>query len=131
MDMDAELHAAMNSERSEHKESDEPQDPFGPIWSSFFTDEAIPGDSRGLLKIGVMVTELGSDLSDLGASREDIEELKDRFAKYRQSQVASRMQHADRFKSSLQSLALRYRSLVSKSADLQSRIDESERSQRS
>jgi hypothetical protein len=131
METDAELHAGMNSGRSERKESDEPQDPFAPIWSSFFTDEAIPGDTRGMLKMAVMVAELLSDLSDLEASREDIEELKDRFAKYRQSQVASRTQHADRLKSSLQSLALRYPSLVSKSADLQSRIDESERSERS
>lgn len=131
MEMDAELHAGMNSGRSERKESDEPQDPFAPIWSSCFTDEAIPGDTRGMLKMAVMVAELLSDLSDLEASREDIEELKDRFAKYRQSQVATRTQHAERLKSSLQSLALRYRRLVSKSADLQSRIDESERSERS
>jgi len=67
-------------------------------------------------------------LGESEASSVEIKSLNESFANYRRSEYGQRKQSAIQLKVILQSLADRYHGLVSRSADLQSRIDEAERS---
>jgi hypothetical protein len=117
----------MEFNRLEHENPDETDDPFASAWTGINTDVAIPGDSRGELQMAFMVAEIVSVLHGHDASKEEIKALNKCFADYRRSEDSERQQTAIAFKAILQSTAERFPSLVSKSADLQSRIEETER----
>jgi hypothetical protein len=123
----AEFAAGVERQRAERQEEDEDQekdDAFASAWSGLNTDEPFPGDGGGHLKMAFMVAEIVSTLESLAASREEIKGLNACFASYRQCEDEQRAQRATEFKATLQSLADHYPSLIAKSSDLQSRIDE-------
>ncbi|WP_040770183.1 hypothetical protein [Novipirellula maiorica] len=121
---DAKFHAEMDRKWAEREASGETHDPFASAWSGVSNEGPIPGDSGGFLKMAFMVAEIVSELERCNASRDDITSLNECFANYRRSDADQRLQSASELKANLQSLADRYSDLVSKSADLQSRIDE-------
>ncbi len=100
-------------------------DPFASPWSGIHVAGSIPGDCGDYLKLAFMVAEIVSDLQRLNAEHADIRVLNSSFAEYWGSGGSS--QCALKLKETLELLANRYRDLVPKSADLQSRIEEAMR----
>ena len=123
----AEFSAKMDLERQRHKSSNDTEDPFDSAWSGHVNNQPIPGDKGGFLKMAFMVAEIIGALEASDAPHEDIKLLNESFADFRRSDEDERVQSAARLKSQLEVIADRYPSLVSKSADLQSRIDEAVR----
>jgi hypothetical protein len=123
----ADFVAYLDSKENERTEKGDTQDPLASAWSGIKTDEPLPGDELGYLQMAFMVAEIISEIQVLGGAHEEIKELNECFAGYRQSDEVVRLLTATEFKAHLQALADRYPRLVSRSADLQSRIDESER----
>jgi hypothetical protein len=129
----ADYSAEMDLKRAEREAAGETDDHFASAWSGINDDDPIPGDSPfsgkqgGQLKMAFMVAEIVSELESCGASRDEIKALNSCFANYRRCSDVERPQRAMEFKANLQSLDDRYPQLVSKSADLQSRIDEAGR----
>lgn len=134
----AEFSAQMDRKWAE-REAGEADDTFGSVWSgireedSSSDDTLSAGDSPfagrhgGHLKMAFMVAEIVSELEMHSASGDEIQALNESFGNYRRSDGEDRQQFAAKLKSNLQSLAEHYPFLVSRSADLQSRIDETER----
>ena len=125
---DAEFHAEMDRKWAEREAAGETDDPLASAWSGINDDLPFPGDPSGQLKMAFMVAEIVAELETSNASRDEIKALHERFANYRRCDVEQRPQRASELKANLQSLADHYPGLVSKSADLQSRIDEAGRS---
>jgi hypothetical protein len=113
------------------RESHEPTAaPFESAWTGMHDDGPLPGDSDGNLKLAFMIAEIISTLEAEETSLEDIRTLNECFRNYRLSDDDQRPQSASALKANLQEIASRYPNLISKSADLQSRIDEAERNRR-
>ena len=119
--------AEMEVRQAEREESSEEDDPFASAWTGIQSDDPLPGDSRGLLKMAFMVAEIVSELERSQADREFITTINESFANYRRSNDLERPVKAELLKANLQSLSEHFPNLVAKSADLQSRIDEAER----
>ena len=130
----AEFSAEMDRKQAEREAAGETDDPFASAWSGIMDDGPIPGDSPfpgnqgGHLKMAFMIAEIVSELETSNASRDEIKAVNECFANYRRCDDEQRPQRASELKANLQSLSDRYPGLVSKSADLQSRIDEAGRS---
>lgn len=103
------------------------EDPFSSVWSGIGDDLPIPGDCNGFLKIAFMVSELVAALQIMNAPHEEIKMLNQAFADYRRSDDERRPQSVLHFKEILQTVGDQYPDLISKSADLQSRLDEAAR----
>ena len=121
-------------QRDANGQADETDDPFASVWSGIReNDDADGGQSPfagkrgGFLKMAFMVAELVGDLETVDAAHDDIRALNESFANYRRCDDGQRAERASALKDVLQLLADRYPDLVSKSADLQSRIDEAAR----
>ncbi|QDV44998.1 hypothetical protein Enr13x_48710 [Stieleria neptunia] len=129
----AEFHAEMDRQWAERKSSGETDDPFASVWSGINEDNLNPENSPfsgklgGQLKMAFMVGEIVSDLETDQTTRDEIRNLNQAFADYRNSKDEQLALRASELKAVLESLADRYPILVSKSADLQSRIDEAMR----
>ncbi|QDS88066.1 hypothetical protein EC9_22520 [Rosistilla ulvae] len=93
-------------------------------WSGICDDTPLPGDPTGHMKLAFMVAEIVSNLQFSGAPHDDVLRLNEAFANFRRSDIDRREATSSALKSNLQTLAERYPELISKSADLQSRIDE-------
>ena len=74
-----------------------------------------------------LVSELVSDLQSMNAPKEEIKTLNQAFADYRRADDAQRPRSVYQFKVILQTIGDDFPHLISKSADLQSRIDEAVR----
>ncbi len=128
-----EFSAAMDRKRAESEAASETGDPFASAWSGIGDDDESAGDSPfagqhgGLLKMAFMVAEMVAELETSDAPRDDIQTLNESFAIYRRDEDGQREESGSSLKVVLQLLADRYPNLVSKSADLQSRIDEAAR----
>ncbi|MGB7324811.1 MAG: hypothetical protein WBD31_08055, partial [Rubripirellula sp.] len=122
-----EMSAEMDRKWAEREAKGETDDPFASAWSGMGDDGPIPGDTGGFMKMAFMVAEIVSELEGLNAPHENIKSLNECFAEYRRSEYDQRAALASALKANLQSLADRFPSLVARSADLQSRIDEAER----
>jgi len=103
------------------------EDLFGSAWAGMLSDEPIPGDPEGLLKMAFMVAEIVMELKLLNAPQEEVKQLNQMFTHYRTSDVPDRPEAAALFVHFLEFLSENYPPLISKSADLQSRIVEGER----
>ncbi|KAA1260711.1 hypothetical protein LF1_32520 [Rubripirellula obstinata] len=127
----AEFNAEMDRKHAEREAAgyfgDEQDDPLASAWSGIQDDRPLPGDAGGHLKMAFMVAEIVSDLERLDASREEIQSLNACFANYRRADEEHLDEEASRLKANLQTLAEHHQELLSKSADLQSRIDEAQR----
>jgi hypothetical protein len=97
------------------------------VWSGVRSDISLPGDQQGHLKMAFMVAEIVSVLESYPNRILDIQSLNIAFSEYRKADPRRRKKAAKKFKRVLETLACRFPELVSKSADLQSRIDESTR----
>jgi len=129
----AEFSAKMARERAERDAAGETDDPFESAWSGINSNESMLGDSPfsgkqgGHLKMAFMVAEIVSELENCSESGDEIKGLNESFANYRRCDDDERPQRATELKANLQLLADRFPYLISKSADLQSQLDEAER----
>jgi hypothetical protein len=121
-----EFDVEMDEIQEEAEESDT-DDPFASVWSGVRDDVPLPGDRSGHLKMAFMVSEIISALQFKNADHSEIKTLNEAFTDYRRSDDTSIEQSAIKLKKVLQSLGDQYPELISKSADLQSRIDEATR----
>jgi hypothetical protein len=119
-----EFSAEMDRKQAERKQT-EACDPFGTAWSGVHHDGTIPGDRGGYLKMAFMIGEIVSDLQRLEAEQEEIKTLNDGFASYRRSDGS--FSSGEHLIEILQIISERYPELISKAADMQSRIDEATR----
>jgi hypothetical protein len=122
----AESSEGTNCKQPEREASQE-EDPFSSVWSGICNDLPIPGDRKGHLKMAFLVSELVSDLQIMNARQDEIKMLNQAFADYRRSDDERRPQSVLQFKEILQTVGDQYPDLISKSADLQSRLDEAAR----
>jgi len=129
-DLDGDLDEDSEWDEDEIDE-DQAEDPdtderFASAWSGIKHDGPIPGDRSGYLKMAFMISEIGMVLQDRGAEKDEVRRLNADFADYRRS-GAQCGESASRLRDTLQSISNRYPELISRSADLQSRIDENSR----
>ena len=122
----SEFNEETDCEQTESEASLE-EDPFSSVWSGIGDDLPIPGDLNGHLKMAFLVSELVSDLQSMNAPKEEIKTLNQAFADYRRADDEQRPRSVYQFKEILQTIGDQYPDLISKSADLQSRIDEAAR----
>lgn len=118
--------AAMDRKEAE-REASGTEDLLASAWSGVSDERPIPGDRGGYIRMAFMVAEIVSALQDLDADHGDIRALNEAFADFRRSDDGQCAESACRFREILQTLGNHYPDLVSKSADLQSRIDEAVR----
>ena len=119
-----EFSAGLDRKQAEQEQT-EARDPFETAWSGLHHDGAIPGDRGGYLKTAFMIGEIVSDLQRLEAEQEEIRMLNKAFANYRRSEGSS--SSGEHLKEILQTISKLYPELISKAADMQSRIDEAAR----
>ena len=128
---------------SEHRLYDEFQEscqaaskPIGPVgpdedlrsaWMGIGSQRPIPRDQQGDLKMAFMVAEMVGVLEAYPNRLLEIQSLNIAFTRYRRSKGRRRKKGAKKLKTVLETIAGRCPELVSKSADLQSYIDESTR----
>jgi len=126
-EMNARIEADMEKRKEQGEEND---DPFASAWSSGLNPDArIPGDTGGHLGMAFLVADLVSSLKSENAPQADVDRLNAAFREYRTSSSPSEIVSAtESFKQTLEELATRHSELVSRSADLQSRIEERLRS---
>ncbi len=118
---------AAELDRKEAQSADgdaEPQE-YASVWSGLVSDDLIPCDANGNLKLAFLLAEVVAMLESFGGAREEIVDLNERFSDYRRSDAQSQRVSGERLKTSLEQIAAKHPELVSRSADLQSRIDES------
>jgi hypothetical protein len=126
--------AAMNASIDERLErspsNDESGDEqFGPIWQGVWTsEEKIPGDSTGQLGLAFLVADMVGSLQASDAPKADIKKLNAAFRDYRDATPNRLRTATNAFKQTLESLAGKHDYLVSRSADLQSQLEELVRS---
>jgi hypothetical protein len=101
-------------------------DEFASAWSGIRHDGPIPGDRGGYLKMAFMIGEIVTILQDQGAKQDEVRRLNQDFADYRRA-GAKCAESATRLRDTLRSISNRYPEVISRSADLQSRIDENAR----
>ena len=92
------------------------------------SDEPLPGDTGGHLKLAFLLAEIVSVLQSRNAPRDDIRQLNAHFTDFRTCCAAELAASGRRLGDHLDSLAERYPDLVSRVADFRSRIDERVRS---
>lgn len=114
--------------------AEEDEDPFASVWKhSFVDDEAIraagPASPLSIMALAMRLAELVADLKRAGASRALIDLLNQAFDDYRaanesrrSSEPATQALHA-----ALEQIAAAQPQLISKAADLQSKLDERQR----
>jgi hypothetical protein len=97
---------------------------FAPIWSGQGSDEPIPGDPQGHLRLAFMMAEMVGLLEAAGASPEDLRQVNECFSAWRHCDPAGLPACTREFAEHLEDLASRYPGLVSRIADFQSRLEE-------
>ena len=118
--------ATINAQESHRKETAKP-DPLASVWTGILDPRAIPGDPLGHLKMAFMVAEIVSVLQDRGNRQTEIKDLNYAFAVYRRAKPPEAKKAKKKFKRILERLAKSHPELVSRSADLQSYLDEAHR----
>lgn len=99
----------------------EEPDPFAPVWSSQVCDEPLPGDPLDHMKLAFLVAEMIGVLHSLQAPHPRIEQLNGCFTNFRHSEPDPKTA-CERLCGYLEDLARQYPELVSRVADLQSRL---------
>ena len=124
---DAQMHERIEADIARRKEAGiTAEEEFQSVWkSTYLADDGIPGDTGGHLSIAFLVAELVGALKQEGADQSDIDILNNAFRTHRTADSLQAVQSAaDAFKETLNELADCHEFLVSRTADLQSRIDE-------
>ncbi len=125
----AKMSADMDRKHAERQARGETElDPFTSAWSGHISDDPLPGDPKGHLKLAFLLAEVVGILESAGAPREDLQELNESFSAFRSCDRAELPACGKQLEEQLEAIASRYPELVSRLADLQSRIDEQIRS---
>lgn len=122
-----EMNARIEADRKRRVElGEDAEDPLGSPWkSTFIGEERIPGDSFGHLGMAFLVAEILGWLKSADAEQSDIDVLNAAFRDYRTAPRPDELAtSAGSLKHVLEQLAAKHPDLVSRAADLQSRIDE-------
>jgi hypothetical protein len=121
----AEMSARIDREMAERKANSETEpNEFASAWSGQMSDGPLPGDPQGHMKLAFLLAEVVGTLQSAGAPNEDIQQLNARFTDFRHSDSAELPTAGKQLADHLEELAQRHPDLVSRVADLQSRIDE-------
>ncbi len=121
----ADFSAKVDRRIAEREACDKPEpDELAPVWSGQLDDGPLPGDSRGHLKLAFMLAEVVGILQANGAPHGDIKRLNDKFTRFRQSDRKSLPMAGRELNEHLEKLAGCHPELISRAADLQSRIVE-------
>jgi hypothetical protein len=96
------------------------------VWKNTWQPESqLPDDSRGHLRLAFLVADMVTVLKETDAPQQDVDELNNAFHNYRRADLSGETRcAAEAFKRTLETLGGKHDCLVSRSADLQSRIDE-------
>jgi hypothetical protein len=125
----AEMAAAIDRKRAEREAAGEREpDELASVWSSHVSDEPLPGDTGGHLKLAFLLAEIVTVLQSRNAPRDDIRQLNAHFTDFRTCGAAGIAAAGRRLGDHLEALAERYPELISRVADFRSRIDERVRS---
>ena len=112
------------NETSYSSESEMQPDEFAPVWAGNKSEDPLPGDSSGYLKLAFLLSEVVSSLQANDAPHPLIKQLNECFSEYRRSDSTQAAANAKQLKAALQTLGDEHPNLISKVADFQSRIDE-------
>jgi len=105
-------------------------DEFASVWSGQVSDNPLPGDSRGHLKLAFLLAEVVSELQfDGDSSAEMIKCLNRDFSALRTCEIEQQADAAKTLIATLEIIADSRPSLVPRIADFQSRIEETLRTQ--
>ena len=116
--------AAYEASQKNKQEKDDEADPeFASVWPTIDPDVPIPGDN-GVLGLAFKLADVVGHLEMSHAPQEEIRQLNEKFRVFRQAEPNDCVTATSEFKSFLQRLGERYPELVSKSADLQSHLDQ-------
>lgn len=125
----AEMSAQIERQRAEREAAGETEsDPFASAWSGQMSEDPLPGDPLGHMKLAFLLAEVVGMLESAGASNDDIKQLNAHFTDFRRCDRAELPASGKQLREHLEELAHRYPELVSRVADFQSRIDEQIRS---
>ncbi len=125
----AQMSADFDRKQAERQARGETEpDPFVSAWSGHISDDPLPGDPHGHLKLALLLAEVVGILQSAGASREELQELNESFSAFRNCDRTELPTCGKQLEEHLEAIARRYPELVSRLADLQSRIDEQIRS---
>lgn len=121
----ADYSAKMDRRIEERQRCDEPDpDEFATVWTGQLDDGPIPGDSQGHLKLAFMMAEIVGILQTKGAASEEIKRLNDKFTTFRRADPKNLSREGRALNEQLEQLAGYHPQLISRAADLQSRISE-------
>jgi len=120
-----EISLAIDRRQADHEDGEQTEpDEFASVWSGHVSDEPLPGDTRGHLKLAFRLAEIVSALESRDAPRADIRQVNANFADFRTCDAAERAESGRRLGDQLDALAERYPDLIPRIADFRSRIDE-------
>lgn len=103
------------------------EDVYASAWSSPMTDDPLPGDPLGHMKLSFRLAEIIGDLERADAPNKIIKALNVSFREYRGCDDEERETSKAVLKNNLEEAAELFPDLVSKVADFQSQVDELER----
>lgn len=120
-----EFAAEMDRKRAEREAAGETEsDEFASAWTGMVSDEPIPGDAGGNLKLAFLLAEAVSELETLESPKENIRRLNADFTAFRTANADERQAAATRLGETLESLGEQHPRLIPRVADFRSRIDE-------
>lgn len=105
-------------------DGDEPADSLGAVWTGSFVASDLPGDPLGHLGLSFRLADMIGELQSRTAPQADLDQLNQAFVDYRRASPQQRRFATERFQEVLEQLALLHPSLISRAADLQSKLDE-------
>ena len=122
----AEMNARIEADRKLREEQSGEDSEFSSVWrGGSVSDDGIPGDTLGHLGMAFLVANLVGSLKDCEAEQADVDALNAAFREYRTATLPNKIvSAAEIFKQKLEQLAAKHDNLVSRTSDLQSRIDE-------
>ncbi len=99
-------------------------DEFASAWSNPMSDEPLPGDRHGYMRLAFRLSEVIAELESIGAPHTHIARLNRAFRGFFESDLTSSVAARGSFKESLEQVADHYPHLLPKLCDLQSQVDE-------
>lgn len=95
------------------------------VWKTSYVNwDETDGTAMETMAVGFLLAEIVGAMQEKGVPRSEIQSVNTAFLKYRSKVPRNPRKAAKEFKKTLQLVALRHNDLVSRSADLQSKLDE-------
>lgn len=125
----AEMSDAIERERIERERIESSagqleEDEFASAWSGGVSDEPLPGDSNGNMKLAFLLAEVISELQRNGADDATVKQLNMDFTRFRTCESHELASAGQRLAETLELAARQFPELTSRVADFQSRIAE-------